>query len=313
MPRDRIFVIGTRKSSLAMWQATHVERLLIAARPETRIQIKHFTTKGDISQNEDKPLPIIGGKGLFTSELEQAMLKKEIDFAVHSLKDLPTQFDPSFVLGAICKRGTVSDVMVSRSGASFSDLPQGATIGTSSARRSAQLKHRRPDLLTSSIRGNLETRLAKLASGKLGFDAIVLAQAGLERLGLAQEISYIFTEDEMLPAPGQGAIAVQCRAGDEQTLEILQSIDHQLTRAEVTTERAFLNALGAGCNTPVACRTRAENGRLYFRGRCLSPDGSRAIETNGSAELKESSSLGRQMAADVLSRGYEKLKAEAPL
>jgi hydroxymethylbilane synthase len=250
---------------------------------------------------------------LFTAELEECLAKGEIDLAVHSLKDLPTVVDAKFVVGAIPPRSYVDDVVISRTGVTVQELPQGANIGTSSVRRSSQLLRLRPDLMTSIIRGNVDTRLRKLRAEGGEYDAIVLARAGLSRLGLESEITQVLNEGEMLPAPGQGALGVECRAGDVELLEMLSRLHDPKTAAEVTAERAFLHALGAGCNTPVAARAVVvlKNGtdRLVFKGRCLSADGKQCIEVEGEDSLAQAGALGDRMASKALERGFRTLCA----
>jgi len=304
-------VIGTRKSALALWQSECIKSLLEARNPGLLITLKHFITQGDRTQDASIPLPEIGGKGLFTAELEQALRDREIDLAVHCLKDLPTALANEFVLGAIPEREAVEDVVISRSGLSLMNLPQGAVIGTSSPRRSSQLLKLRPDLKIAPIRGNVDTRIRKTRDIAGQYDAAILARAGLNRLGLAHEASEILSCHDMLPAPGQGALGVECRADDEWLLGILRSIHHVPTEVEVTAERAFLAALEAGCNTPVAALARIkkrENGEcISFIGRCVSVDGTRTIEVSGEAELSGARQLGVAMAEEVLSRGFKEL------
>jgi hydroxymethylbilane synthase len=319
MPTPHPIVIGTRKSPLALWQTEHVKALMEAAHPGLALEIRHIVTSGDKSQAAGIPLPQIGGKGLFTAELEEALLKEEIDLAVHSLKDLPTAGEPAFGLGAILQRAPVWDALICRASAymegaymvaaSLESLPRGATIGSSSSRRSAQLLRLRPDLRIQPIRGNVDTRIAKLKDATLGYDAIVLAEAGLTRLGRHGEISQRLGPEIMLPAPGQGALAVQCRTKDSRILQLLQALEHAPTRAEVTAERSFLAGLGGGCNTPVGALAKAANGRLTLQARCLSPDGRECIEISGEAAQGDAEELGRAKAREALDRGYAKLAA----
>ena len=219
---------------------------------------------------------------------------------MHSLKDLPTEIDPRFSIAAVLVRETSADVLVARSGAAFWDLPSGAVIGTSSVRRATQVKRLRHDLNVESIRGNVETRLKKLHDPALSYQAVVFAEAGLQRLGLSPCISYRFTEDEMLPAPGQGALAIECRAEDCDVCSVLSAMDDTTTRAEVTAERVFLQALNAGCNTPVACRAHRSGDILLFTGRCLSLDGRQSIEVSGQGDFASAEALGRAMAEQAI-------------
>lgn len=310
--RNRL-VIGTRKSALALWQSEFIKARLQAAFPGLSVELKHVITTGDKNQNSTSPIPLIGGKGLFTAELEECLLKREIDLAVHSLKDLPTQLDPQFVVGAIPTRSYVEDVVVSRSGCSIAELPEGACVGTSSVRRSSQILRMRPDLKIRIIRGNVDTRLKKLRAEGGEYDAIVLARAGLSRLGLEKEITQILRDEEMLPAPGQGALGIECRADDTELLEMLRKLHDAETAAEVSAERIFLQRLGAGCNTPVAARAKiAGQGKdkiLSFEGRCLTPDGSRVIEVSGEAPIEDALKLGEKMAEDVNNQGFSEIAA----
>jgi hydroxymethylbilane synthase len=278
--------IGTRGSELALWQAHHVADLLRAAYPDTTVEIVTFTTKGD--KILDKSLPEIGGKGLFTEELERALLAGEIDCAVHSLKDLPTEQPNGLVIGAVPKRGAVEDVLISKHNLTLDNLPQGAKIGTSSLRRAAQLRHYRSDFQIIDIRGNVPTRIAKALNPDSGYDAIVLAQAGVERLGLMDKVTQIIPLEIMLPAPGQGAIGVQCR-NIQSEHQLFSKISDFWATLETTTERAFLNRLGAGCSMPLAAyleRIHDPNdvyggtNTITFMGRVLSVDGSQCVAIN---------------------------------
>jgi len=310
--RNRL-VIGTRKSALALWQSEFVKAQLQTAFPGLSVELKHVITTGDKNQNSLAPIPLIGGKGLFTAELEECLIRKEIDLAVHSLKDLPTQLDPHFVVGAIPKRSYAEDVVVTRDGCSVSDLPEGACVGTSSVRRSSQILRMRPDLKIRIIRGNVDTRLKKLRAEGGEYDAIVLARAGLSRLGLEEEVTQILSEVEMLPAPGQGALGIECRADDTELLEMLQKLHDPDTAAEVIAERTFLQRLGAGCNTPVAARAtvsgRGQERLLSFEGRCLSPDGARVIEVSGTGRIGDAPKLGAQMADEAVTQGFNEIAA----
>jgi hydroxymethylbilane synthase len=309
-------IIGTRKSQLALWQAEHVVRLLRSAHPELEVSLRTFDTPGDRIQ--DKPLPQIGGKGLFTETLEAGLRAGEIDLAVHSLKDLPTTLDPDFCIGAIPARGTVFDVLVSRTGASFAALPAGATIGTSSLRRGAQIRAARPDLDVQPLRGNVPTRVEKGLSATGPYDAIILAAAGLERLKLDQVITELLSPELMLPAPAQGALGVQCRAADQEVLQILGAIDHGPTRAATEAERAFLNALDSGCRLPVAALAHFDGPDLMLTGRVISLDGAAMITVRGAAAGDTLTHLGQRLAHDALAQGAGRLldairKAEGTL
>jgi hydroxymethylbilane synthase len=300
--------IGTRRSQLALWQTHHVRDQLVAHFPDLSVEIVHMTTTGD--RVVDKPLPEIGGKGVFTLELEDALRTGEIDLAVHSLKDLPTETPPEFVLGAILKRANPFDALISRAGHTLASLPQGATVGTSSLRRRAQLLAYRPDLKTESLRGNVDTRLRKAADPEGPYDAIILAVAGLERLEHGSVINEVINAQIMLPAPGQGAVAAQCRADDNRTRSLLEALDDFSTRAVVTAERAFLQALDAGCRLPVSAYATMESGILHMIGRVSGLDGTRAISVRGESRVKQAFDLGVWLADESLAKGAGILLAE---
>ena len=292
---------ATRPSALARWQTARVIQLLQDAWPGLECSEYVITTTGD--RVLDRPLPEIGGKGLFTSELENVLLSGEVDAAVHSLKDLPVEDTPGIVIAAIPEREAAYDVLVSADGWTLSNLPEGARVGTCSLRRTAQLLARRPDLIILPLRGNVDTRVRKVINGE--YDAIVLAQAGLTRLGLQAHISEVFPLEVMLPAPGQGALAVQCRADDTETRELLAAIHDPLTAAAVGAERAFLLSLGSGCSLPVAAFAEKNNGTIILTGAVISADGKQAIRL--SAVDKEPHKLGERLAELVLERGAEDL------
>jgi hydroxymethylbilane synthase len=288
---------ATRPSALALWQTKRVIQLLQAAHPGLECTELVITTTGD--RELDRPLPEIGGKGLFTSELEDALLSGKVHAAVHSLKDLPVEDTLGIVIAAIPEREVAFDVLVSANGWTISNLPEGSRVGTCSLRRTAQLLAHRPDLTILPLRGNVDSRVRKVLNGD--YDAIVLAQAGLTRLGLEAHISEVFPLDVMLPAPGQGALAVQCRANDTKTLELLASIHDPLTAAAVSAERAFLSGLGGGCSLPVAAFAQKNNGQIILTGAVISVDGKQAIRL--SAVDKEPYELGERLAELVLERG----------
>ena len=290
-------IFATRPSTLARWQTARVIQLLQAAHTGIECSEHIITTTGD--RVLDRPLPEIGGKGLFTSELEDALLSGKVDAAVHSLKDLPVEDTPGIVIAAIPEREAAFEVLVSANGWTISNLPEGSRVGTCSLRRTAQLLAHRPDLTILPLRGNVDSRVRKVLNGD--YDAIVLAQAGLTRLGLEAHISDVFPLDVMLPAPGQGALAVQCRANDTETLELLASIHDPLTAAAVDAERAFLSGLGGGCSLPVAAFAQKNNGQIILTGAVISVDGKQAIRL--SAVDKEPYELGERLAELVLERG----------
>lgn len=301
---------GTRGSHLARRQTQIVADLLQAAHPGLRIEVEVITTYGD--QKLDTPLPLIGGKGVFTIELETALRDGAIDLAVHSLKDLPTADVEGVVIGAIPERASPLDVLISRSGLRLDELSERAVIGTSSLRRSAQLLARRPDLHLINIRGNVDTRLRKLRDREGPYDAIVLAKAGIDRLDLGEVVTEVLSPEMMLPAPGQGAIGVQCRAGDD-ALHLLRAIQHPATMAEVTAERSFLSALGGGCSAPVAALGEAHGDELTLRGRIGAVDGSRQVDVTSSGPVSDAYALGASLAREALARGADALIDAAAL
>jgi len=294
-------IFATRPSALARWQTAHVIRLLLAAHPGFECDERVFTTQGD--RVLDRPLPEIGGKGLFTSELENALLNGEVHAAVHSLKDLPVEDTPGIVVAAIPEREAAHDALVSANAYTLSNLPEGARVGTCSLRRAAQVLALRPDLTILPLRGNVDSRVRKVLNGD--YDAIILAQAGLTRLGLQAHISETFALNVMLPAPGQGALAVQCRADDFETLKLLEAIHDPLTAAAVNAERAFLSGLGGGCSLPIAAFAEKNNGSIILTGAVISVDGKQAIRL--SAVDKDPFELGERLAHLVLERGAAEL------
>jgi hydroxymethylbilane synthase len=307
LPRLRM---GTRGSALARWQTGYVAAGLQEAWPGLEIDVVVLHTQGD--RILDKPLPMIGGKGLFTAELEEALHSGEIDLAVHSLKDLPTENTAGLAIGAIPVRASVHDVLVSRSGSRLADLPAGATIGTSSRRRAAQIRHRYPQLAMADIRGNVDTRIRKALDLQGPYDAIVLARAGIERLAHAGVVSEVLDLEVMLPAPGQGALAVQCR--DDQLLRtLLAPLDHAPTRAAVEAERGFLAGLGGGCAVPIAALAVVEqrDGReiLRLQGRVTALDGANQIEVKLEGVPGEARTLGERLAQAALDEGASVLLA----
>lgn len=289
-------IFATRPSALARWQTSHIIKLLKVEHPELECEERIITTSGD--RIVDRPLPEIGGKGLFTSELEAALRSGEAHVAVHSLKDLPVDDSPGIVTAAIPVRETAFDVLASNSG-TLDQLPPAARVGTCSVRRTAQLLARRPDLTILPLRGNVDTRLRKLRDGE--YDAIVLAYAGLVRLGLDANITESFSLETMLPAPGQGALAIQCRADDEVTRELLASLHDSTTADSVSTERSFLSALGGGCSMPIAAYAEKIEDQILLTGAVISPDGKRSIRLTASGtDPKE---LGHLLARFILERG----------
>jgi hydroxymethylbilane synthase len=292
---------ATRPSALARWQTRWVMNALQQAWPGLDCQETVIETQGD--RVLDRPLPEIGGKGLFTQELERELLEGRLDAAVHSLKDLPVEAPTGLVLAAIPARADARDVLISARGYTLESLPEGAVVGTSSLRRAAQLLARRPDLQTRSLRGNVDTRLRK-AQGE-EYDAIVLAAAGLERLGLLHHVTEWLSLDQMLPAPGQGALAVQARHEDDRTLELLARLDHPATRKATSAERAFLNGLGGGCSLPVAAYASVEGTTISLAGLVASPDGRGVLRVRGQGE--DPHALGEELANHAVRQGAREL------
>ncbi len=290
-------LFATRPSALARWQTQWVCRALETAWPGLRCQEVVISTQGD--RILDRPLPEIGGKGLFTLELERELQAGHVHAAVHSLKDLPVDNPPGLVLGAIPERAAAQDVLISQAGYRFADLPQGARVGTSSLRRTAQLLAQRPDLKILPLRGNVDTRIRKVLAGE--YDAIILAGAGVTRLGLEDKITEWLQLKIMLPAPGQGALAVQCRLDDTDTLNYLAAIDHLATRQAVNAERTFLAELGGGCFLPVGAYARPINNGFFMQVVVAAPDGNQVIHYAASGE--EPQALGTACAQAVLSQG----------
>jgi hydroxymethylbilane synthase len=284
---------------LARWQTDFAAAALHSAWPGLQTEVAVYTTKGDRELN--RPLPEIGGKGLFTAEIEAALRSDDIDLAVHSFKDLPIVESEGLAIGAILKRADARDVLVSRHGLPLEGLPPRPRIGTSSPRRAAQLLAARPDAHILPIRGNVDTRLRKAATDD--YDAVVLAAAGLIRLGLEAHITQQLPLELMLPAPAQGALAIQCRADDEATLALLRRVHHQPTWAAVTAERAFLSGLGGGCSAPVAAYAAEDDTGLQLRGLVASLDGRQVLHVSGNGSLQEPEGLGQRLAQEVLAKG----------
>ena len=313
----RTIRLGTRGTALACWQTNHVAGLLGAAYPRLDVEVVIITTRGD--QVLDTPLPLVGGKGLFTAELEAALCSGEIDFAVHSLKDLPTEDPKGLTVGAIPRRADANDVLVSRAGEPLERLPRKATVGTSSRRRAAQLLYHRPDLRTADIRGNVDTRIRKALDPDGPYDAIILAQAGLERMGRLGAVSQVLPLDIMLPAPGQGALAVQCR-DEAEALALLSPIEHREARLAVTAERAFLTGLGGGCAVPIAAYASIEGEIIDLEGRVSALDGSRQVDVSLAGSLAHVDNidmgmayqLGERLAQMALEQGAKEILEAVP-
>jgi hydroxymethylbilane synthase len=298
-------VIGSRTSRLAMWQTRHIIDQLRQAWPGLKCRVEPKVTKGD--KTLDQPLPQIGGKGLFTLELEQALLDGSIDLAVHSLKDLPVEDGEGLTLGAIVGRADVRDVLIAANGNNLGSLPPEAVVGSSSLRRQAQLLHARPDLRVQSIRGNVETRIRKVQEGL--YDATILAAAGLTRLDLEEHISQWLPLDIMLPAPGQGPLGVQSRAEEVATLELLSTIQQPGVATAVTAVRSFLQQLGGGCATPVAAYAVQGKNGLHMTGLVAAISGGKQIQVTGHGD--DGWELGARLAQEALDQGAGEILADA--
>lgn len=295
---NRPLLVGTRGSPLALWQAEHVRGRLIDAHGfgQDAVALTIITTSGD--RIRDKPLRDFGGKGLFSKEVDEALLGNAVDLAVHSMKDLPTDLPPGIAIAAVLPRGDVRDAFISAKGDTLALLPSGAVVGSSSLRRQAQVKRLRPDLEVIDFRGNVETRLAKLERGLA--DATVLAVAGLKRLGVADRVSSILSTETMLPAVAQGAIAVACRTDDAKTLDLLQALNDDGTAKAVACERSFLAQLYGSCRTPIAGLAEISDGVLRFRGLVLNPEGTEWHEIEKCGLAVDAASIGADAGRDLL-------------
>jgi hydroxymethylbilane synthase len=286
-----------------LWQARFVVDQLRSVAPDRHIELVEIETAGD--QARDAPLAQVGGEGVFTKAIQQALGENRVDVSVHSLKDLPTFAVVGLMLGAVPLRGPTDDVLISCRHPSFAALPGGALVATGSLRRRAQILHRRPDLQLINIRGNVETRLRKLTQENL--DGLVLAQAGVERLGLGGAITEILDPSWMLPAVGQGALGLECRTADAATRALLERIDHRPTHQAVLAERAMLRGLGGGCHVPIGAATSLNDGHLTLRGAVLSPDGKQRIERHITGPLATAEALGQELAMELWGLGAREL------
>ena len=298
--------LGTRKSPMAMTQSGLVARA-ITERTGVPVELVGVTTKGDVDRAQ---ITQIGGTGVWVSALRDQLLTGQVDLAVHSLKDLPTGQPDGIVLAAVPVRDDPRDALIARDGAKLADLPAGATIGTGAPRRAAQLLLLRKDIQCVPIRGNADTRFGKVTAGEL--DAVVLATAGLGRLGRLDLVSQIFEPDEMLPAPGQGALAVECRAGDPELAELLASVDDPLSRAAVTAERTVLAVLEAGCSAPIGAYAAGTAEHLQLEAAVIATHGGQALRERSAGEPAAAEQLGRQIASRLLARGAATLIATPP-
>ena len=309
MSTDRI-VIATRGSQLALWQANHVKARLEAVSPGIVVELAIFKTSGD--KILDVPLAKVGGKGLFVKEIEQGLVDKTADLAVHSMKDVPAELAPGLVLCAVSTREVPWDALCTRTGATLETLPQGAKVGTSSMRRQAQLLARRPDLQIALLRGNVPTRIKKLDAGE--FDAIVLAAAGLHRLGMADRISQLLPLDVSIPAVAQGVLAIEIREGDEAVRELVRlAIHDEPTHGKMLAERAFLVRMGGSCQTPLAAHAIDHEGGLRIVGMCGMPDGTRILRDEVIGSIAAAAQLGDELAGKLLDQGAGEILAATKL
>ena len=298
--------IATRQSPLAMWQAEHIRDRLEQLHPHVKVELVTFVTQGD--KILDTPLAKIGGKGLFVKELEAALLDGRADLAVHSMKDVPMALPEGLELAVICEREDPLDAFVSNHYENFDDLPQGAKLGTSSLRRKSQLLKQRPDLDVIDLRGNVGTRLSKLDAGQ--YDAIILASAGLKRLGLHDRIRHTLAAKISLPAVGQGALGLECRANDQEIIDLIMLLMHEETNVCVRAERAFNAYLEGGCQVPIAGFATLDGQTLHIEGRVGSPDGQTLLQSQVSGRAEQAEQLGVQLAKNLLDQGAgELLKA----
>ena len=301
-------VIASRESALAMWQARHIQARLGELHPGLSTEILGLTTEGD--RRLDASLAKIGGKGLFVKELEEALAGGRADIAVHSVKDVPMTLAPQFVLAAICEREDPRDAFVSNRHAALAALPAGARVGTSSLRRECQLRARHPGLVTEPLRGNVPTRLRKLDEGR--YDAVILAAAGLKRLGLTDRITRLLDPEESLPAPGQGALGVECLERRDDLIELLAGLDHGPTARCVAAERAVSRALAGSCNVPLGAYAEARGGRLRMRAFVGAPDGSRVVSGEMDGPEGDPEALGAALAERLRSQGAGEILAALP-
>ena len=303
--------IATRRSQLALWQAEHVKGLLAAAHPGLVVELVPMSTQGDRVQ--DRALAEVGGKGLFVKELEVAMQDGRADIAVHSMKDVPSELPPGFCISAALPRANARDAFISKRYRKFTDLPVGARVGTSSPRRQAQLRHARRDLRLELLRGNVDTRLRRLDEGNL--DAILLACAGLERLGIAHHVTEELDLDLSLPAVGQGVIGIECREDDAEVRRALSALHHEESFIRLTAERAFAAALFGSCHSPIAAHAALDGGSLVVRGFVGAPDGSETYRDRLSGAPADAEGLGRELARRMQAAGagalLERLRREA--
>jgi hydroxymethylbilane synthase len=307
-PAPERIVIATRESRLALWQAEHVRDRLQALYPACRVELLGMTTRGD--QILDRPLAKVGGKGLFVKELETALLDGSADIAVHSMKDVPMTMEPAFALVAISARENPLDAIVSNKFASLDEIPPGGVVGTSSLRRESQLRARYPYLAVTSLRGNLDTRLRKLDEGQ--YDAIILAAAGLTRLGLAARIRAVLPAESSLPAAGQGALGIEALAARPEVAAWMEPLNDAASAACVRAERAVSRALAGSCEVPLGAFAEMRDGRIFLRGFVAAPDGTRMASAELSGAPSDPERLGDALAADLRARGADEILAALP-
>ena len=302
---DNVLRIATRQSPLALWQAHYVKQRLEACHSQLTVELVPMVTRGDIIL--DTPLAKVGGKGLFVKELELALLEGRADIAVHSMKDVPVEFPEGLGLVTICERDDPRDAFVSNNFASLDDLPAGSVVGTSSLRRQCQIAERRPDLVIRSLRGNVGTRLGKLDNGD--YDAIILAVAGLNRLGLQSRIRYALPAEVSLPAVGQGAVGIECRLDDEHTQALLASLNHEETAIRVRAERAMNMRLEGGCQVPIGSYAELKDGELWLRALVGAPDGSVLVRGERRGKPEDAEVMGVSLAEELLDKGAREILA----
>ncbi len=305
MPIDHLR-IATRRSPLAVWQAEHVAERLRERHPCVTVELVRMSTRGD--EITDRPLMQVGGKALFVKALEEGMLEGRADIAVHSMKDVPAEVPEAFELPVIMSREDPCDAFVSDQFADVAQLPDGARVGTASLRRECQLRARRPDLVVESLRGNVQTRLAKLASGE--FDAIILAASGLRRLGMADRITRVMPPEDSLPAVGQGALGIECRAGDDEVKALLADLNDPDTHARVAAERAVNGRLDGSCHVPLAAYAELEGADIWLRALVASRDGKRVLRAEARGPREQGVALGQSVAETLLAQGAAEILAE---
>ncbi len=307
MPPERVIIVGSRSSRLALRQTELVLEELSGRFPDRRFRVQEVRTTGD--RRPDASLAAIGGQGVFVKELETALRARRVDLAVHSLKDVPAEVGKRLVLAAVAERGDVRDAVVSRGHRPLAELPAGSRVGTGSLRRSVQVRALRPDLRVVDLRGNVDTRLRKVREGRV--DAAILAAAGLARLGCLEQASEILETDVMLPAIGQGALALEARADDAEVIEIASTLDHRETRLATAAERAFLACLGGGCRLPMAALAEVEGGSLRLRALIADPEGRRILRGELNGDASDAVALGAALGDELLAQGAAELIAEA--